>query len=103
MLFEKTIERRHQGGVSDALFKGEINIAHTYFPPFPCFIKDGTLELPQRERHDFVGTTKTAKKKSRLSHSQVFCFGGGSKSISHWTAASDMPGSRTTAIGHRVR
>src|SRR3982751_5032507 len=103
MLFEEAIERGHQGGVSNALFKGEINIAHTYFPLFPCFIKDGTLELAQGERYDFVGTPKTAKKKSRLSHSQVFCFGYGPKSISHSTAASGTPGLRTTAIGRRVR
>jgi hypothetical protein len=68
LLFEKPIERGHDGGVSDALVERAVNIADTHFAETPRFFEHFTFELAECEANDFARTTKSAKEKSRSFH-----------------------------------
>ena len=54
LLFVEPVERRHQRGVSNALFEGEIDFAHGDFATLPRLLEDFAFEFSQRQRGDFA-------------------------------------------------
>src|ERR1043166_4660001 len=71
-LFEETVERGHQSGVSDLLVKDAVNVTHAYFTEPPGLFHHLAFQLTESKTSDFARPAKSTQQKSRGFHGQAF-------------------------------
>src|SRR6185369_3223401 len=72
-LFKETVERGHQGCVSDTLFESEVNVSHADFTKPPGLFHDLAFQLSESETGDFARPAKSTQQKSRGFHIVGHC------------------------------
>src|ERR1044071_7895786 len=60
-LLKETIERGHQGCISDTLFESAVNVAHTDFTKPPGLFHDLTFQLSESETSNFARPAKSTQ------------------------------------------